>query len=145
MDPQLESFLLGKSLKRSLRYLGYSVILLALFFGQLYLAGNFDVGESSSLLMSPLGVAVSASILAGIHTYRNDGILVSIAAAVITIIGYTLYGVISLNHPQPDYGLLTGVGGAILYGVPIGITASTIAYVLRRYAPSRSSVASEEK
>ena len=126
MDSRLESFLLGKSLKRSLRYLEYSVIFMTLLFGQLYLVANFDVGESSSLLMSPLGVTVLASILAGIHTYRNDGILVSIAAAVIIVIGYTLYSVISLNHLQPDYGLLTGVGTAILYGVPIGITTSRL-------------------
>jgi len=145
MDSRLESFLLGKSLKLSLRYLGYSVILMALFFGQLYLAGNLEMGNSSSLLMSPLGVTVSAIILAGIHTYRNDGILMGTAVAVIIMSGYTLYGVISLNHPQPDYGLLTGVGTAIMYGVPIGIITSTIAYVLRRLAPSRSSVVSEKK
>ena len=145
MDSRLESFLLGKSLKLSLRYLGYSVILMALFFGQLYLAGNLEMGNSSSLLMSPLGVTVSAIILAGIHTYRNDGILMGTAVAVIIMSGYTLYGVISLNHPQPDYGLLTGVGTAVMYGVPIGIITSTIAYVLRRLAPSRSSVVSEKK
>ncbi|WP_160163154.1 hypothetical protein [Halorubrum saccharovorum] len=145
MDSRLESFLLGKSLKLSLRYLGYSVILMALFFGQLYLAGNLEMGNSSSLLMSPLGVTVSAIILAGIHTYRNDGILMGTAVAVIIMSGYTLYGVISLNHPQPDYGLLTGVGTAVMYGVPIGIITSTIAYVLRRLAPNRSSVVSEKK
>ncbi|CDK41117.1 putative membrane protein [Halorubrum sp. AJ67] len=72
MRPQLESLLLGKSLKRSLRYLGYSVILMGLFFGQLYLTGNFDVGTSSSLLMSPLGATVSASILAGIHIEMTE-------------------------------------------------------------------------
>ncbi|WP_147587283.1 hypothetical protein [Halorubrum lipolyticum] len=132
MDPRLESFLLGKSLKRSLRYLGYSVILMVLFFGQLSLAGNFEMGKSSSLFMSPLRVTVVAIILAGIHTYRNDGILVSNAVAVIIINGYTLHGVISLNHPQPDYGLLTGVGAAIMYGVPIGMITATIAYVLRK-------------
>jgi len=145
MDSRLESLLLGKSSNLSLRYLGYSVILMALFFGQLYLVGNSEMGNSSGLLMSPLGVTVSAIILAGIHTYRNDGILLSIAIAVIIMSGSTLYGVISLNHPQPDYGLLTGVGTAILYGVPIGVTTSTIAYVLRRYVPGRSSVASTEK
>jgi len=145
MDSRLESFLLGKSVKLSLRYLGYSVILMALFFGQLYLTGDFEMGNPSSLLMSPLGVTVSAVILAGVHTYRNDGILVSIAVVVIIMSGYTLYGVISLTHPQPDYGLLTGVGTAILYGVPIGIITSTIAYVLRRSAPSLSPVASKEK
>jgi len=118
---------------------------MALFFGQLYLAGNLEMGNSSSLLMSPLGVTVSAIILAGIHTYRNDGILMGTAVAVIIMSGYTLYGVISLNHPQPDYGLLTGVGTAIMYGVPIGIITSTIAYVLRRLAPNRSSVVSEKK
>ncbi|CDK41116.1 putative membrane protein [Halorubrum sp. AJ67] len=69
----------------------------------------------------------------------------SIASAVIILSGYGLYGIVSLNHPQPDYGLLTGVGTAILYGVPIGITTSTIAYVSRRYVTSRSSVAPEEK
>ena len=132
MDSRLESLLLGRSSNLSLRYLGYSVILMALFFGQLYLVGNSEMGNSSGLLMSPLGVTVSAIILAGIHTYRNDGILLSIAIAVIIMSGSTLYGVISLNHPQPDYGLLTGVGTAILYGVPIGVTTSTIAYVLRR-------------
>jgi hypothetical protein len=118
---------------------------MALFFGQLYLAGNFELGNSSSLLMGPLGVTVSAIILVGIHTYRNDGILVSIAVAVIIMGGYTLYGVLSLSHPQPDYGLLTGVGTAILYGAPIGIITSTIAYVLRRSAPGLSPVASNEK
>lgn len=118
---------------------------MTLLFGQLYLAGNFDMGKSSGLLMSPLGVTVLASILAGIHTYRNDGILVSIAVAIIIMNGYTLYGVISLNHPQPDYGLLTSVGTAIMYGTPIGIITSTIAYVLHRHAPSLSSVASMEK
>ena len=132
MDSRLESLLLGRSSNLSLRYLGYSVILMALFFGQLYLVGNSEMGNSSGLLMSPLGVTVSAIILAGIHTYRNDGILLSIAIAVIIMSGSTLYAVISLNHPQPDYGLLTGVGTAILYGVPIGVTTSTIAYVLRR-------------
>lgn len=145
MDPKLESLLLGKSLKLSQRYLGYSVILMALFFGQLYLIGNFEIGVLSGLLMSPLGVTVSAIILAGIHTYRNDGILVSIAVAVIVISGFALYSVISLNHPQPDYGLLTGVGGAIMYGVPIGIITSTIAYVSRRFAPSLSSATSNVK
>jgi len=145
MNSRLESFLLGKSLNLSLRYLGYSVILMALFFGQLYLAGNFEMGNSSSLLMSPLGVTVSAIILAGIHTYRNNGILVSIAVAVITMSGYALYGVLSLSHPQPDYGLLTGVGTAIMYGAPIGIMTSTIAYVLRRSVPSLSPVVSKEK
>ena len=92
-----------------------------------------------------LGVTVSAIILAGIHTYRNDGILVSIAVAVIVISGSTLYSVISLNHPQPDYGLLTGVGGAMLYSVPIGIVSSTVAFALRRFSPSQSGVVSEEK
>jgi len=145
MDSRLESFLLGKSVKLSLRYFGFLVILMALFFGQLYLTGDFEMGNPSSLLMSPLGVTVSAVILAGVHTYRNDGILVSIAVVVIIMSGYTLYGVISLTHPQPDYGLLTGVGTAILYGVPIGIITSTIAYVLRRSAPSLSPVASKEK
>jgi hypothetical protein len=140
MDSRLESLLLGKSLNLSLRYLGYSVILMALFFfGQLYLVGNFGMGNSF------LGVTVSAIILAGIHTYRNDGILVSIAVAVIVISGSVLYSVISLNHPQPDYGLLTGVGGAMLYGVPIGIVSSTVAFALRRFGPSQSSVVSEEK
>jgi len=132
-------------MKPSLRYLGYSVILMALFFGQPYLVGNFEMGSPSRLLMNPFGVAVSAIILAGIHTYRSDGILVSIAVAVIIISGYTLYGVISLSHPQPDYGLLTGVGTAILYGAPIGIITSTIAYVLRRYTPNLPPIASEEK
>jgi|AntDeeMinimDraft_2_1070378.scaffolds.fasta_scaffold00004_41 hypothetical protein len=145
MDPRLVSFLLGKSLKLSLRYLGYSVILMALFFGQLYLAGNFEMGKSSILFMSPLGVTVLAIILAGIHTYRNDGILTSIAVAVIIMNGYTLYGVISLNNPQPDYRLLTSVGTAIMYGAPIGIITSTIAYVLRRFARSPSPAASKEK
>lgn len=144
MDSRLESFLFGKSLNLSLRYLGYSVILMALFFGQLYLVGNSGMRNSFGLLMSPLGVTVSAIILAGIHTYRNDGILVSIAAAVIVISGFALYGVISLNHPQPDYGLLTGVGGAMLYGVPIGIVSSTVAFALRRFGPSQSGVVSEE-
>ena len=138
MDSRLESFLLGKSLNLSLRYLGYSVILMALFFGQLYLTGNFEIGNSFGLLMSPLGVTVSAIILAGIHTYRNDGILLSIAVAVIIMSGYALYAVISLNHPQPDYGLLTGVGGAIMYGTPIGIVSSTVAFALRRFSPSQS-------
>ncbi len=145
MDSRLESFLLGKSVKLSLRYLGYSVILMALFFGQLYLAGISEMGSASSLFISPLGVTVLAIILAGVHTYRNDGILVSIAVAVIIMNGYGLYGVISLNHPQPDYGLLTGVGTAILYGVPIGIITSTIAYVLRRSAPSISPTTSKKK
>ena len=145
MESRLESFLLGKSSNRSLRYLGYSVALMALLFGQRYFVGNFDVGNSSGLLMSPLGATVAASILAGIHTHRNDGILVSIAVAVIISFGYALYGVVSLTHPQPDYGLLTGVGTAVMYGVPIGGTTATVAYVLRRYAPSRASVVSEEK
>jgi len=145
MDSRVESFLLGRSLKRSLRYLGCSAILTALFFGQLYLAGNSDMGRSAGAFISPLGVTVAASILAGIHTYRNDGILVSIAAAVITMSGYALYSVISLADPQPDYGLLTGVGTAILYGAPIGGIASTTAYALRRYAPTLSSVASTEQ
>ena len=145
MDSRLESLLLGKSLNLSLRYLGYSVILMALFFGQLYLVGNSGIGNSFGLLMSPLGVTVSAIILAGIHTYRNDGILVSIAVAVIVISGSALYSVISLNHPQPDYGLLTGVGGAMLYGVPIGIVSSTVAFALRRFSPSQSPVISEKK
>ena len=145
MDSRLESFLLGKSLNLSLRYLGYSVILMALFFGQLYLVGNSGMGNSFGLLMSPLGVTVSAIILAGIHTYRNDGILVSIAVAVIVISGSALYSVISLNHPQPDYGLLTGVGGAMLYGVPIGIVSSTVAFALRRFVPSFSPTASKKK
>ncbi|WP_128906652.1 hypothetical protein [Halorubrum amylolyticum] len=145
MDSRLESFLLGKSLKLSLRYLGYSVILMALFFGQLYLAGNSEMGNASSLFMSPLGVTVLAIILAGIHTYRNNGILVSIAVAVIIVSGYSLYGVISLTHPQPDYGLLTGMGTAILYGVPIGVISSTVAYALRRFSPSQSPVVSEKK
>ncbi|WP_157746026.1 hypothetical protein [Halorubrum trapanicum] len=145
MDSRLESLLLGKSLNLSLRYLGYSVILMAVFFGQLYLVGNSGMGNSFGLLMSPLGVTVSAIILAGIHTYRNDGILVSLAVAVIVISGFALYSVISLNHPQPDYGLLTGVGGAMLYGVPIGIVSSTVAFALRRFGPSQSSVVSEEK
>ena len=144
MEPRVESLLLGKSSKRSLRYLGYSVILMALFFGQLYLAGNFDVGNSSRLFMSPLGVTVFASISAGVHTYRNDGILVSIVVAIIIVNGYALYGVISLTNPQPDYGLVTGVGTAIMYGTPIGVITSTVAYVLRRYAPNLSSVASKE-
>ncbi len=145
MDSRLESFLLGKSLKLSLRYLGYSVILMTLFFGQLYLTGDFEMGNSSSLLMSPLGVTVSAVILAGIHTYRNDGILVGIAVAVIIMSGYTLYSVISFNQPQPDYGLLTGVGTAIVYGTPTGITTSAIVYVLRRFVPSLSPTASKKK
>jgi hypothetical protein len=145
MEPRVESFLLGKSSNRSLRYLGYSVVLMAVFFGQLYLAGSFGMGNSSRLFINPLGVAVSASILAGIHTYRNDGVLMSIAVAVIIVNGYALYGVLSLTHPQPDYGLLTGVGTAIMYGTPIGIVASTVAYVFRRYAPSLSSVASKER
>jgi len=83
---------------------------MALFFGQLYLAGNFEMGKSSILFMSPLGVTVLAIILAGIHTYRNDGILTSIAVAVIIMNGYTLYGVISLNNPQPDYRLFNQCG-----------------------------------
>ncbi|WP_152421876.1 hypothetical protein [Halorubrum saccharovorum] len=145
MDSRLESFLLGKSLNLSLRYLGYSVILMALFFGQLYLVGNSGMGSSFGLLMSPLGVTVSAIILAGIHTYRNDGILVSAAVTVIVISGSTLYSVISLNHPQPDYGLLTGVGTAMLYGVPIGTISSTVAFALRRFGPIQSGVVSEEK
>jgi len=145
MGTRLESFLLGKSLRRSLRYLGYSVILMVVSFGQLYLAGNFDVGNSSGLFISPLGATVFASMLAGVHTYRNDGVLVSIAVAVVILGGYSLYTVISLTHPQPDYGLLTGVGTAIMYGTPIGITTATIAYVLRRYAPSLSSVAATEE
>jgi hypothetical protein len=145
MDSRLESLLLGKSLNLSLRYLGYSVILMALFFGQLYLVGNSGMGNSFDLLMSPLGVTVSAIILAGIHTYRNNGILVSIAVAVIIMGGSTLYAVTALNHPQPDYGLLTGVGTAIMYGAPIGIITSTIAYVLRWSAPGLSPVASKEK
>jgi len=144
MDPRLVSFLLGKSLKRSLRYLGYSVILMAVFFGQLSLAGNFEMGNSSSVFMSPIGVTVLAIILAGIHTYRNDGILVSIAVAVIILNGFALYSVISLNHPQPDYGLLTGVGTAIMYGAPIGIITSTIAYVVRRFVRSPSPAVSME-
>jgi hypothetical protein len=69
----------------------------------------------------------------------------SIAVAVIIVNGYALYGVLSLTHPQPDYGLLTGVGTAIMYGTPIGIVASTVGYVFRRYAPSLSSVASKER
>ena len=144
MDSRLESFLLGKSMKPSLRYLGYSVILMALFFGQPYLVGNFEMGSPSRLLMNPFGVAVSAIILAGIHTYRNGGILVSIAVAVIIISGYTLYGVISLSHPQPDYGILTGVGSAILYGVPIGIVSSTVAFAFRRFAPTQLAVAEKK-
>ena len=144
MAPQLESLLLGRSLKLSQRYLGYSVILMALFFGQLYLVGVFEMGALSGLLMSPLGVTVFAIILAGIHTYRNDGILVSIAIAAIILSGYALYAVISLNHPQPDYGLLTGVGTAIMYGAVIGIVTSTIAYVSRRFTPSISPAVSKE-
>ncbi|TKX42651.1 MULTISPECIES: hypothetical protein [unclassified Halorubrum] len=141
MDSRLESLLLGKSLNLSLRYLGYSVILMALFFGQLYLVGNSGMGNSFDLLMSPLGVTVSAIILAGVHTHRNDGILVSIAVAVIIMSGSTLYTVISLNHPQPHYGILTGVGSAILYGIPIGIVSSTVAFALRRFFPTQSAVA----
>ena len=145
MTLQLKSVFLGKSVKRSLRYLGYSVILMTLLYGQLYLAGNFNVGKLSGLFMSPLGATVFASTLAGVHTYRNDGILVSIAVAIIIMNGYTLYGVISLNHPQPDYGILTSVGTAIMYGTPIGIIISTIAYVLHQYASNQSSAASMEK
>ena len=100
MDSRLESSLLGKSVKLSLRYLGYSVILMTLFFGQLYFTGNSGMANSSSLLMSPVGVTVSAIILAGIQTYRNDGILVSVAVAIIIMSGYTLYGVTSLSHPN---------------------------------------------
>ena len=145
MDPRLESFLIGKSSKLSLRYLGYSVILMALFFGQLYLAGNSEVGNAFASSVTPLGVAVLAVVLAGIHAYRNDGMLVSIAVAVIIVSGSTLYAVTALNHPQPDYGLLTGVGTAILYGVPIGIISATVAYALRRFSPSQSLVVSEKK
>ncbi|MBP1901060.1 hypothetical protein J2744_000718 [Halorubrum trapanicum] len=145
MDSRLESLLLGKSLNLSLRYLGYSVVLMALFFGQLYLVGNSGMGNSFGLLMGPLGITVSAIILAGIHTYRNDGILVSIAVTVIIMSSFTLYGVISLNHPQPDYGLLTGVGTAIFYGLPIGIISATVAYALRRFLPRQSPVVSEKK
>lgn len=144
MDSRLESFLLGKSLNLSLRYLGYSVILMALFFGQLYLVGNSEMGNSSGLLMSPLGVTVSAIILVGRHTYRNDGILLSIAVAVIIMSGYSLYGVTALTHPQPNYGVLTGVGTAILYGVPIGTVSSTVAFVLRRFPPTQSPVAEKK-
>ena len=145
MDLRSESFLLGKSLKRSLRYLGYSMVLMGLFFGQLYLVGNFGTGKVSSLLMSPLGIAVVAIVLAGVHTYRNGGILVSIAVAVIILHGYTVYGVISLTHPQPDYGLLTGVGTAMMYGAAIGIITSIIVFVSRGFAPSPSSPTSTEK
>jgi hypothetical protein len=144
MDLRLESFLLGKSVNLSLRYLGYSVILMTLFFGQLYLVGNSEMGNSSGLLMSPLGVTVSAIILAGIHTYRNDGILLSISVAVIIMSGSTLYAVTALTHPQPDYGLLTGVGTAILYGVPIGAVSSTVAFALRRFSPTQSPVAEKK-
>ena len=124
MSQQLESFLLGKSLKRSLRYLGYAVVLMALSFGQLYLAGNLDTGGGSGLYTSPLGAAVLASVLAGVQTYRNDGILVSVAVAVVVTNGAALYSVTALTHPRPTYGLGTGVGTAIVYGTPIGITAS---------------------
>ncbi|WP_424015710.1 hypothetical protein ACOZ35_07170 [Halorubrum xinjiangense] len=136
MGSRLESLLLGKSLKLSLRYLGYSVVLMALSFGQRYLAGNSEMGNTFGLFTSPLGVAVVAIVLAGIHTYRNDGILVSTAVAVITVSGYSLYAVTALNHPQPDYGLLTGAGTAIFYGLPMGILASTVAYAFRRFAPN---------
>ncbi|SDF27894.1 hypothetical protein SAMN04488067_10373 [Halorubrum xinjiangense] len=134
MDSRVVSFLLGESLKRSLRYLGYAVVLMALCFGQLYLAGNSEIGNSSSLSISPLGATVVATILAGIHTYRNDGLLMSIAVAAIIVSGYTLYSATALAHPQPDYGLLTGVGTAMLYGVPIGMISSAVAYALRRFA-----------
>ena len=144
MDSRLEPFLLGKSLYLSLRYLGYSVILMALFFGQLYLVGNSEIGNSSGLLMSPLGATVLAIILAGRHTYRNDGVLLSIAVAVIITSGYSMYGVATLTHPQPDYGLLTGVGTAILYGVPIGTVSSTVAFALRRFSPKQSPVAEKK-
>ena len=144
MGQQLESFLLGKSLTRSLRYFGYAVVLMALSFGQLYLAGNLDTGGVSGLYTSPLGATVLASVLAGVHTYRNDGILVGIAVAVVVTNGAALYSVISLVHPRPTYRLGTGVGTAIMYGMPIGITAFTIACVVRRYAPSLSSVGSKE-
>ena len=144
MDSRLESFLLGESFELSLRYLGYSVVLMTLFFGQLYLAGSFEMGNSSSLLMGPVGVAVSAVILAGVQADRNDGILVSVAGAVIIMSGYTLYGVVSLSHPQPDYGILAGVGTAVVYGTPIGITTSVIVYALRRVTPSKSSTESKE-
>ena len=144
MDSRVESFLLGKSLKLSLRYLGYSVILMTLFFGQLYFTGNFGMANSSSLLMSPVGVTVSAIILSGIQAYRNDGILVSVAVAIIIMSGYTLYGVTSLSHPQPDYGLLTGVGTAIVYGTPVGITTSAIVSVVRRVVPIFSPTASKK-
>lgn len=50
--------------------------------------------------------------------------------------GYSLYGVSALPHPQPDYGLLTGVGKAILYGVPLGAVSSTVAFGLRRFFPN---------
>ena len=135
MDLRLEPFLTGRSSKLSLRYLGYSVILMALFFGQLYLAGNSEMGNAFTSLVTPPGVAVLAVVLAGVHTYRNDGILVSIAVAVVIVSGYSLYGAISLTHPRPDYGFLTGVGTAILYGVPVGIISATLAYALRRFSP----------
>ncbi|WP_147441181.1 hypothetical protein [Halorubrum sp. Atlit-26R] len=118
---------------------------MTLFFCQLYLVGNSGMGNSFDLLMSPFGVTISAIILGGIQAYRNAGILVSIAVAVIIMSGSTLYAVISLNHPQPDYGLLTGVGSAILYGVPIGIVSSTVAFALRRFVPSFSPTASKKK
>jgi hypothetical protein len=143
MNPRLESLLLGKSSNLSLRYLEYAVVFMALFFGQRYLAGNFEIGNASGLFMSPLGAGVVAAILTGVHTYRNDGILVSVAVAVIVVSGSTLYAVTALAHPQPDYGLVTGVGTAMLYGVPIGILSATVAYALRRFAPSRSPVMSE--
>lgn len=59
--------------------------------------------------------------------------------------GYSLYGVSALPHPQPDYGLLIGVGTVIRYGVPVGAVSSTVAFGLRRFSPTQPPVAEKKQ
>ena len=59
--------------------------------------------------------------------------------------GYSLYGVSALPHPQPDYGLLTGVGTAVRYGVPVGAASCTVAFEVRRFSPTQPPVAEKKQ
>lgn len=78
-----------------------------------------------------------------VHSYKNEGLLVSIFLAFGPILAEQEFVLIfRIGEPYPNEGLLYGVGLALLFGTLIGTTAFVIGYLLRRFTANPPSAQS---
>ncbi len=133
MTSRLRVALVGHSWTESRRWLGTALALAVL--GVVF--GYFGADTSAFAWLFNgyhlVVVAVALAALAAANAYRNGGLLVSVALAVVPLFGFALSGNVMgfFNEPTPLEYVGLAAALALFYGVPIGVVGYLVGVVGR--------------